>query len=1209
MSLQFLFLFVVSVCSMPSHCATHWMVTDNGLIIQSVSDSPYIMKQPHSLVQFLDQERKLDEISRSRNIFLEDEKAIKAKESSDDPELEEKVRATDPYCVKAASFGTSKEPFLASYSITDPLNDLDYLVGVVSVIAQGVRRELPFCTTDLPFSMYTFDHLHSVQQRNILQITFEHELQRSLPSRFRLHDFGHYIALALQKEPKSPPLLNLAALYWRIRGDARNAVECLRRSLHFSSRNQRAQVMFALGNVVHRAGFSNEAVILYQLVLLELDNALVHMALGDALAITENRTEAIEQYEAALSRDPKIAEASVKIAALKCELTLISEMEKQHKNLLDTIAAKTSYNKRSEIIKLYEEGVRKNVADPDTRMQSTLIYEHFTYGNVPYSSCPSIQKGERLEMQCAVVDWRRYRAAVEERHRKMVAAAVRNAASMANDTDEWPVEEETETEELAAFIEFLEPMRGMDMDEPVTSPIYPRKIEKSLSRLLERYLDKNWPNKTMCEADLWRYPIPTASTLPQLFMSPENKGYSVSDLLTKYLGLSSLQEHPLPWNPPHCGAFIQDQPRTLLFQLPGVQFAASQGPSTKLSEDKLQETFVNLALGQANYADIAQRINTLMNFNIGPRWIVFNLAALYWRILGVPGEAITCLRAALHYQPERHADVALTQLAQIVMRSATRDEHLNDVAALLNTAIHVDPNEPLTHFLNGVVRLLQGKLAVAIAHIRAAVILDPLFQPAVDVLHALKCAVKHNNELVSERVQPRCCSPKEPNVYCIGLQHGGCFTVHKHGAYEANNCSLSSNSRNVCVRASAVAHLVTLSASLVATEVSYDTVRGPLRSQSIQTSDTEDDGVEEIALDFGSEQSLKKIKEFATSPATPLSQMEIIYAKVPSRYSDNREEEWEEEVPVHIVRFPESALSTSDIMERRQMLAFDAALPDTLPLPLRDQVSRGLRFLPPSKAAERNFCTNVKMSLSMLQEQTTSTWVSVTAKGVDLEQYMDLNMAVPALAGLEPVCPELDEPSPVRTLDHLPAYHLRDQFIFYKPEKALTDAFQSLGSERERIEHVAGRLTIAMRASTLSPELREGQDGGVHWTLSTASTLYWRVKGDAVNAIQCLRHSLNSAPPDMKDVALVSMANIYHQAGLLHSALIAGGAALAISPKLIAIHFTLANIYASMADYQHALQFYYSTLSLQSNFEPAKERIRAIYCHTGKIFEFHNQFN
>jgi hypothetical protein len=42
------------------------------------------------------------------------------------------------------------------------------------------------------------------------------------------------------------------------------------------------------------------------------------------------------------------------------------------------------------------------------------------------------------------------------------------------------------------------------------------------------------------------------------------------------------------------------------------------------------------------------------------------------------------------------------------------------------------------------------------------------------------------------------------------------------------------------------------------------------------------------------------------------------------------------------------------------------------------------------------------------------------------------------------------------------------------------------------------------------------------------------------------------------------MANIYHQAGFLHSALVASGKALEISPNMVATHFTLANIYASM---------------------------------------------
>lgn len=44
----------------------------------------------------------------------------------------------------------------------------------------------------------------------------------------------------------------------------------------------------------------------------------------------------------------------------------------------------------------------------------------------------------------------------------------------------------------------------------------------------------------------------------------------------------------------------------------------------------------------------------------------------------------------------------------------------------------------------------------------------------------------------------------------------------------------------------------------------------------------------------------------------------------------------------------------------------------------------------------------------------------------------------------------------------------------------------------------------------------DSQDGGVHWALSTVAALYWRVKGDAPNAITCLRHSLKNSPEQMR---------------------------------------------------------------------------------------------
>jgi len=121
----------------------------------------------------------------------------------------------------------------------------------------------------------------------------------------------------------------------------------------------------------------------------------------------------------------------------------------------------------------------------------------------------------------------------------------------------------------------------------------------------------------------------------------------------------------------------------------------------------------------------------------------------------------------------------------------------------------------------------------------------------------------------------------------------------------------------------------------------------------------------------------------------------------------------------------------------------------------------------------------------------------------------------------------------------------------------------------------------------------------ISWVLTTVAALYWRVQGNASMAIDCLRHAVSEAPYYMKDLALVSLANVYHQSGFLHSALITAGAALHVSPKFVVVHFTLANIYAALGDWERAMMFYYSTLSLQGNLEAAKDRIRAIYCATG----------
>ena len=94
-------------------------------------------------------------------------------------------------------------------------------------------------------------------------------------------------------------------------------------------------------------------------------------------------------------------------------------------------------------------------------------------------------------------------------------------------------------------------------------------------------------------------------------------------------------------------------------------------------------------------------------------------------------------------------------------------------------------------------------------------------------------------------------------------------------------------------------------------------------------------------------------------------------------------------------------------------------------------------------------------------------------------------------------------------------------------------------------------------------------ENSTSWELSSVAALYWRVKGNSEQAVTCLRHSLYYAPHHMKDIPLVSLANILHRAGLYNDAIIVTNQALEISPSLVVIHFTMANIYVSKVIYAY----------------------------------------
>uniref|UniRef100_H2L634 Tetratricopeptide repeat domain 17 n=1 Tax=Oryzias latipes TaxID=8090 RepID=H2L634_ORYLA len=214
-----------------------------------------------------------------------------------------------------------------------------------------------------------------------------------------------------------------------------------------------------------------------------------------------------------------------------------------------------------------------------------------------------------------------------------------------------------------------------------------------------------------------------------------------------------------------------------------------------------------------------------------------------------------------------------------------------------------------------------------------------------------------------------------------------------------------------------------------------------------------------------------------------------------------------------------------------------------------------------------------------------STWLAVSAKNIDITEHIDFATPLQEPA-VEPLC-NANLAASMHTLDHLAGVANRAA-IHYTGESQLREVLQNLGKDKfspQSFEQVGTRIAKVLEKNQTS------------WVLSSMAALYWRVKGQGKKAIDCLRQALNHAPHHMKDVPLISLANVFQNARLWEDALTVARMAVEIAPHFVVNHFTLANVYIAMEEFEKAMHWYESTLKLQPEFAPAKDRLRTIQCY------------
>ncbi|XP_069077910.1 tetratricopeptide repeat protein 17 [Pleurodeles waltl] len=1153
------------------NATTHWIVTEDGKIQQQV-DSPMNLKHPHDLVMVMRQETTVNYLKELEKQLVAQKIHIEENEDRDTG-LEQRHYKDDPDCIKAKV----------------PLGDLDLYDGTyISLESKDISPEdyvdtrtplppdlvKPDCTSivELPYSIHAFQHLRGIQERVNLSsplLPKEDPIISSLSRQLgkNIDEIGHRIQEALLKNTSSWVLYDMASFYWRIKNEPYHVVECAIRALHFSSRHSKDVALINLANILHRAHFSADAAILVHAALdVSGDFLSSHYTLGNIYAMLGEYNHSVLCYDHALQAKPGFEQALKRKHAVLCQQKLEQKLEAQHRSLQRTLNELKEYQKQHDHYLRQQDLLEKHKLIQEEQILKNIIHETQMAKEAQLGNHQMCRLGpQKLSLHCQWDLPARY-------HRGDI---FENVAIVQFD------------EEVSISMMMPEnlklPVNQSDLQQPEPSPPVSRSVLKVWGQESSTFRDEQetlWPKRSNCAKS---FPsIPSPEELPTYFLPPENRG----------LGLPSSMSKPVvsfgELHAPDCSSISDARNNGSVYQLM-QELESRLELQPKIPDHNAKQVLfsrvINLTVTEEQIGELLFRS---LEKPTDPLWFVLNEAGLYWRAVGNATSAVTCLRRAYSMAPPEYQDIPLVNLANLLNHYSL---HLEASHILLKT-LAINDSEPLTY-------LSLGNAYLAIGNISGAL---QVFRRALDV--TTRC--------------PEC----ERSLKLIRCMQFYPFLYNIPSSVCTGHCDRESEE---LVESTAEDEKVTLITA--PHQEGLDGSPEPSDEVFLKPSPAEPTSltVENVVIVEGnnseeqqspgdshmSEEMLALVDEFENS--WPLEafegalevkgrRMDLQGIRVLKKGSqdglsgscfgdceddDDDEAEW---ITFQVKRLKKPKADSLDVRDAAGQSKMDRANVDLenhswtaleisgpkIPSPHGKKPDyRSLGWPSPEECAKLR-----RVELSTVA----STWLAVSAKNIDITEHIDFGTQLQE-PGVEPLC-NGNLAASMHTLDHLQGVSGRAS-IHYTGESQLKEVLQNLGKDKyppQSFEQVGTRIAKVLEKNQTS------------WVLSSMAALYWRVKGQGKKAIDCLRQALHYAPHSMKDVPLISLANIFHNARLWNDAIIVATMAVEVAPHFVVNHFTLANVYVAMEEFEKAMQWYESTLKLQPEFAPAKDRIRTIQC-------------
>ncbi|EMP34423.1 Tetratricopeptide repeat protein 17 [Chelonia mydas] len=1113
------------------------------------------LKHPHDLVILMRQETTVNYLRELEKQLVAQKIHIEENEDRDTG-LEQRHNKEDPDCIKAKVPLGDLDLYDGTY-ITLESKDIspeDY-IDTKSPVPPDLEQ--PDCTKilDLPYSIHAFQHLRGVQERvnlsapllpkeDPISIYLSRRLGRSI------EDIGHRIYEGLMKNSSSWVLYNMASFYGEKKKEPYQVVECAMRALHFSSRHSKDIALVNLANVLHRAHFSADAAIVVHAALDYSDFFTSYYTLGNIYAMLGEYNHSVLCYDHALQAKPGFEQAVKRKHAVLCQQKLEQKLEAQHRSLQRTLNELKEYQKQHDHYLRQQEILEKHKLIQEEQILKNIIHETQMAKEAQLGNHQICRLGnQQHSLHCQWDQPVRY-------HRGDIF-------------------------ENVEYVQFGE--------------------DSSRSSMTSVNLDLHANHSDLSHA---LQSSPVAHSVVSLW-GLESDAYRI---LHSRINNQTITEEQI-------GAFIYHaikKPRDPLWVMlneAGLYWRAVGNSTFAVS---CLRKALNLAPHEYQDIPLVNLANLLLHYGLHldaskllvKAVAINNSEPLTFLSLGNAYLALKNISKAL--QAFRHA-LDLTTKCQECESSLKLIRCLqfcpfvyNITSSVCSEMLH---NALLLHYM--IIYLFMQDLHLLSADGDGELNLDTFFHvwaPFPDssesTLWFLYPRHKERASVVASDDQG-----EETEGHCHERNHDGSHDKQKYfdDPQESVITAEEENSEG------------DIEEDPEAFVQSSTGDPSSLRLENTVVAESNDsEGMESLGDAQMSEEMLALVDEFENSWSLEAFEgalevkgrrMDLQGIRVLKTGSqdglasscfgdcgDDDEAEW---ITFQVKRLKKPKAESLDLQEPPGRNGEEGVNAEDENLYQMALEISGPKIPSPGPPGKRRDYRSLGwpspdecLKLRRVEFTTVaSTWLAVSAKNIDITEHIDFATQLQEPA-MEPLCsPNL--PASMHTLDHLQGVSNRAS-LHYTGESQLKEVLQNLGKDQyspQSLEQVGTRIAKVLEKNQTS------------WVLSSMAALYWRVKGQGKKAIDCLRQALHYAPHHMKDVPLISLANIFHNAKLWNDAIIVATMAVEIAPHFVVNHFTLANVYVAMEEFEKAMRWYESTLKLQPEFAPAKSRIRTIQCH------------